>query len=438
MFGTPSLGLKTVRCGIAYKIVDPCGEKKVFFTNCPVPHLNGFLLRAAEVSAANSQPMPKFDASGYTYTGRTYGAGSGVGTAPGMKAQELQDALVKSFSYNETGYDAFLQCTKNSSASYYFVNDVPKNGDNPTIYHVEGYLSNSYNGSEAERYPVTSWMPPFENMTAWSALHNPHAGSSFLSIAAGPKKYAVFNQTQCEIQFQPRHMLVKVNVTNHSFTVDLMYKTAQNIDPEPTGNHTAAVVRTLNLLSRMTSHLYVSEVGEVLLSSLKGRMALSNATEVTESLVLESSDKVFTNLIDNILSAYRLSQIYLANDTNVIEVSDARCRAVRLGSDLYIAICLTVNALMAAYVCVDFLMHKSWNALPAWDARTVQDLVRSSHVTYQGDGQEQNVGHKETERVHLAKFVHEDGILQSRNSRKWLLQISDTPDRAGLLLGSSQ
>ncbi|KAH7120610.1 hypothetical protein EDB81DRAFT_766663 [Dactylonectria macrodidyma] len=342
-------------------------REESLFTNCPVSHLNGFLLRAAEVSAANSQPMPKFDASGYTYTGRSYGAGSGVGTAPGIKVHELHDAL----------------STKNSSSNLFFKNDVPQTRGNQTIYHIEGYLPSSFNGSETEKCPVTSGMSPFENMTAWSALHKPHTGTNILPIAAGTKKYNVFNQTQCEIRFQPRHMLVKVNVTNHSFTVDLMNENTQNIHSEPSGNHTAAVVRTLNLLSRMTSHLYVSEVGEVLLSSLEGRKALSNATKLTKSLVLESSEKVFTNLIDNILSAYRLSQIYLANNTNVIAVSGARCIAVRLGSDLYIAICLTVNALVAAYVCVNFLMHNSWDALPAWDARTVQDFIRSSHVTYQ-------------------------------------------------------
>jgi hypothetical protein len=34
------------------------------YTNCPVPHLNGFLLRAAESSTSNEKPVPKLDSSG--------------------------------------------------------------------------------------------------------------------------------------------------------------------------------------------------------------------------------------------------------------------------------------------------------------------------------------------------------------------------------------
>ncbi|PNP82034.1 hypothetical protein FNYG_04595 [Fusarium nygamai] len=220
---TITLGFEMREPRLVWNVFSNCKSVWIggsLYTNCPAPHLNGFLLRAAESSTSGEKPVPKFGSSGFTYRGLSYSAGTGVGIAPGIRIRDLNRAIVRNFSYTEVGYEASVQCIRNSSSMLYFVEDTPVPGNNPHMYHIRGLLPNSFEGSAEEYYPVTTWRDPFENMTAWSALHNPDDNSNLLSIAAGSKKYEIFNGTQCEIRFEPRVMMVQVNVTSRSFTVE--------------------------------------------------------------------------------------------------------------------------------------------------------------------------------------------------------------------------
>jgi hypothetical protein len=129
--------------------------------------LNGFLLTAAEEGSENLTAKAKFDSSGYTHIGRSYGAGYGVGTSPELRAQDLHAARVQSYSFVETGYDTIINCTKNSTSSLYFiqVEEASKN-DTPNMFDPYGYLPNSFNGSGPETYPIATWRTSEENMTA--------------------------------------------------------------------------------------------------------------------------------------------------------------------------------------------------------------------------------------------------------------------------------
>ncbi|KAF4445470.1 hypothetical protein F53441_10812 [Fusarium austroafricanum] len=405
------------------------------YTNCPVPHLNGFLLRAGESSTGYGKAVPKFDNSGFTYKDRSYGAGSGVGIAPGITTTGLDEARVQEFSFTELGYKATVDFIRNSSSILYFINGPPTGKDYPHAYHIYGWLPNSCEGSLEETYPVTSWSENFENMTAWSALYNPDTKSNILSIAAGPGKYSVFNCTQCDIRFEPRAMQVQVNVTSRSFTVKPLHDV--NItDPEPSGNHTAAVVRSLNLLSRMTGHLYVSEIGEVLLSSLNGLRARPNQSDNIEHLALTATSNFLTSLVDNILAAYSISQVYIAKDTYPIEIPNAFCEAIRLGSHTYIIATLVVNAAIFCYMIADLLLHQGWRNLPDWDMKKVQDLVYG--VLHGGRVSNGNmIDHAENckEKVLLERVVYDevDGWEANRGGT-WKLRFSRTPTVHGLLL----
>ncbi|KAF5551585.1 hypothetical protein FPHYL_9091 [Fusarium phyllophilum] len=405
------------------------------YTNCPVPHLNGFLLRVAESSTSGEKPVPEFDSSGFTYRGQSYGAGTGVGIAPGIRIRDLNRAIVRNFSYTEVGYEASVQCIKNSSTMLYFVEDTDVPGNNPHMFHIKGLLPNSFEGSAEEYYPVTTWREPFENMTAWSALHNPDDNTNLLSIAAGSKKYEIFNGTQCNIRFEPRVMMVQVNVTSRSFTVEPKDGVTP-ADPEPSGNHTAAVVRSLNLLSRMTGHLYVSEIGEVLLSSLNGLLVNSNSSTSIEPLALTATENFLTSLVDNILSAYSISQIYIANDTYEIPIPGAFCEAVRLGSDVYIIAIMSVNTLVFFYILMTLLFNSGWRDLPDWDMKKVQDLVYGLLAGGQASHIRAPLLQNHKGNVLLEKIDHSGDSLRHSQAVNWRFRYSRAPLENDLLLNS--
>lgn len=221
-------------------------------------------------------------------------------------------------------------------------------------------------------------------------MHNPYTNTSFLTIAAGPLKYALFNQTQCEFSFFPRQFLVSVNTTARTILRTPLNITTANLDSpppslDPVGHLPANVIRTINLLSRMKSSLCISELGETLLSALKSYTAAAAATNTTTTTTSSLSDAVlpmtsqfFTSMADHILGAYATSQIFIANDTQPLQIVTSSCRAVRLGSNFYIFIVLGLNLAVVALLMAGLVLTMCWRNLPSWDSRSIRDLVVAS------------------------------------------------------------
>ncbi|KAK4449598.1 hypothetical protein QBC34DRAFT_404443 [Podospora aff. communis PSN243] len=358
-------------------------------TNCPVPTLNDNLLRAA-VAAVSMKPNSSIatDSSGYSSIGRSYGVGHGVGITPGLTQPELESKLTSTFSFHEPGYETTVTCIKNTSSALGFHHHVP--GDDvsiPNIWALAGNLPNTISAS-SEFYPITTWRSPnFENLTAWAAVHNPYTTTSFLSIAAGPQKYSLFNQTQCQFTFTPRLFLITANTTSRT-----IHRLPLPNHPPPQSlpqSLPASVIRTLNLLSRMKSSLYVSELGETLHSALKSYAAFNAIpTDDHASAVLPMASLFFTSMADQILGAYANAQIFIAKDTQPLEIVSSSCKAVKLGSSFYTFIVLGFNLAVVLLVGVGLVLTKLWRDLPSWDSRSVWDLVTASMAARGGGGDE--------------------------------------------------
>jgi hypothetical protein len=358
-------------------------------TNCPVPTLNDNLLRAA-VAAVSTNPNSSTttDNSGYSSIGRSYGVGHGVGIAPGLTQPELDSKLSSTFSFQEPGYETTVTCIKNTSSALAFRHHVSGNNFSiPNIWALAGNLPNTI-ATSSEFYPITTWRSPlFENLTAWAAVYNPYTATSFLSIAAGPQKYSPFNQTQCQFTFTPRLFLITVNTTSRTIlrtpVPNLLAIPSQSLP----ASLPASVIRTLNLLSRMKSSLYVSELGETLHSALKSYTALNAIpADSHASAVLPMASFFFTSMADHILGAYANAQIFIANDTQPLEIVASSCKAVKLGSSFYTFIVLGFNLAVVVLVGIGLVLTKGWRNLPSWDSRSVRDLVIASMAARESGG----------------------------------------------------
>jgi len=355
-----------------------------FYTNCPVPSVNDNLVRSA-ISVVSSRNLSgsttstsTFDQSGYLSVGRSYGVGFGFGVTQ-TQQQHLTSLMVDGFSFHESGYEISVVCARNSSSGLYFRPRLLGNNNTiPNIFELAGFLRNSIEISP-EVYPIATWQgPSYENLAAWAAVYNPETKTSFLTIAAGPGKYARFNQTECQLFFTPRVFLVSVNVTGRSVVRTPLHSSASSSAPqlEPSGVLVSNIIRSLNLLSRMKSSLYASEIGESLATGLQGFAATRGLS--LANAVLPMLEGYLTEMAEGILATYADAQMALAKDTQELKVVESTCRAVKLGSDVYLWVVLGVNIAVVVLVLAGMVVIKSWKGLPSWDVRSVRDLVTAA------------------------------------------------------------
>ncbi|KAK4170585.1 hypothetical protein QBC36DRAFT_341613 [Triangularia setosa] len=84
----------------------------------------------------------------------------------------------------------------------------------------------------------------------------------------------------------------------------------------------------------MKSNLYMSELGESLDTALHGYAAARGVA--LDDAVLPMLERYMAELADGILATYASAQMVMARDTQSLGVVSSRCRAVRLGSEMYV------------------------------------------------------------------------------------------------------
>lgn len=241
----------------------------------------------------------------------------------------ISDDRVLSYNYIKFGYMTNVSCIKNSSSDFHFRlidymnriitasqyqqahhseldfnHSLPRIHFELSIYYAEGYFPNSMMGVP-EIYPVISWHENYENMSAWVTVAN--GNRNMIVIAAGAHMYQAFNQTQCEVFFNLIVFDIAVSRTNHSIIVLLQRSfSARLIDS--TGHLPINVIHSINLLSRMSSSLYVSVFGETLSRNVE-RMQKQQPHLAKSEAVTTAVAESFTVMIDDILFAYGASPL---------------------------------------------------------------------------------------------------------------------------------
>ena len=183
--------------------------------------------------------------------------------------------------------------------------------------------------------------------------------------------------------------------TTFNVSVDLIVKTIQvlavpnisatNIDP--TGNLTANVINSLNLLSRMSGTLYQPILGEALaLNTINMARRLSSQdpsssnedSEVTNTNIttLAVADS-FTAMIDDILVAFGASQIINAKDT-ISSSATGTVKAVRVGESPYIVIVFCLNAVILLALVFEAVRTRYWIQLTKFDPLDIKSILVSA------------------------------------------------------------
>lgn len=383
-----------------------------YVSTCPDPDYRQQLLESA--SGASSATLlqrnhSKIDSPTWTYHGRSYGFGSSSGIVTAAHINPSYE--LTGYEYLESGYAASIHCIKNASTAFGY---TVKHRDPKyeTVWLMQGRLPHTPT-NDSEDYPLLSWSFENENrpspVLGWAAVS--HGGRNIIAITAN-ERYPVFNRTQCDMIFEPTHKRVHVNVTEKVITVqnitnaDVSLLHNREEELEPTGTLTANVIRSIRLLSRMGSALYISDLGEPLSRNLRNLQSISRPAQDDDEL--RSVEDFFTAMIDDLLVAYGAAQVHYANSTAKEQPIHATFAAVRLGKDGFAFDLVAVNLLLFVGAVGEAVRTRFWEGLPEFDHTRIRDVVEAMAKAGDSGSVEEDAG--DGAKVVLCPDADKDGF----------------------------
>lgn len=353
----------------------------ISISNCPVPNYQAQLLESAREASAGgsttSRNHSKPDSPTWTYRGRSYGIGAAQGLTP-VQGVPVDYSLL-SFTYNETGYEASVTCEFSNSSSLRF--KFSSNVDYVDIWEVEGYLPNSI---AHEFYPVMAWHRDTLDdaaVLAWVAVSNNN--TNIIQVVAS-KIYGNFSQVQCRVTFEPTLFTVRVNNTVQTITVsavDMHEAKVDDIDQTGTGHLRSNAIRSINLLSRMSTSLYVSVLGEALDFNLQTIMSSPlTGNDDPSAQTLRAAADSFTAILDDVLGIYGGSQLVLVNNMTGQRPASIRGEfaAYRVGQPHYQWATFGVNTALLLLIIAEGIRTRWWRGLPCFDTLDFESIVAST------------------------------------------------------------
>ena len=344
-----------------------------FAASCPVPDMQELLLYSAS-SATTTDGTPrnhsKNDNQEWIYQGRSFGVGSSQGVVPLIdvpKNSELQN-----YQYSEIGYTSHISCQRNASTTYGAQAFQTAYDNDLTIWEIGGYLPNSVPGNP-ENYPVVTFFEAsLVEFLAWSAVVN---GNTNMIAITTSEKYVEFNQTQCVVTFTPTQFDVVANISSKIVTVLPSNSTSTVVSAiEPTGRLTANIMYSLNLLSRMSTTLYRSVLGESLNYNLETIAGDGTDTNLNQSSINAVVEAAFEAVVDDVLVAFGVAELILANSSTSTPITGTYT-AVRIGQDTFIYASLGVNIILIILVVIEALRTGLWRKLPVFDYTNVASVA---------------------------------------------------------------
>ena len=236
----------------------------------------------------------------------------------------------------------------------------------------------------SEFFPIVSWHDDYSELLAWAARSI--NGRNSIAIASGRQNYTNLNQTQCEVTFTPTTFNISVDLVVKTIRVSAVPEVLAS-DIDPTGNLTANVIHSLNLLSRMSGTLYDPILGEALsVNTINMARFLSHQdpssgntdSEVTNTTITTRAVAAsFTAMIDDILVAFGASQIINARDT-IPSSATGIVTAVRVGESPYIVIVFCLNAVILIAVLLEAVRTRYYIQLTKFDPFDIKSALVSA------------------------------------------------------------
>lgn len=285
----------------------------------------------------------------------------------------VNDTLVTTYTYEETGYNASVTCIYNSSTD--FVLELVAE-DGIGIFAAHGMLPNSAPGSP-EYSTYTGWGDAA--IVAIGVGRDMQETRHILGMAAG-SSYSNLNTTQCEIIFTPAVFNVSVSVKGRNITVGpSASRTADDATVSfETGNLTHILTRQYELLANAQTNLYASLVGNSLNSSAADYLTASDGTAASlAEATLAGLANAVTAMADDMLVAYAEAQLMVGGFTATTPGVVTR-QAMRVGEDAYIYSVFGINIAVVVLLVAEYVRTGGWRGLVSFDYMDLASLCWNS------------------------------------------------------------
>ncbi|GFF90858.1 hypothetical protein IFM60648_09212 [Aspergillus lentulus] len=276
----------------------------------------------------------KLDNSGYTYHGRSYGAGASVGLVDDILHRENPRAT--NYTYEETGLAADVACIYNRTSQF-------------TIQELGNVL-------HALRGPL-----PDSNLSAPEySVYIGRGNRTIVGIGVSGQP-AAFTAKRA-LQRLRRH-------PSRNITVARLDGAATSIDPTHRIAH--VVTRQLELISNDLTSFYRSTLGDALNASISDyRTAVAvtspNISLSEEQIVLTGLENAIVSFVDDMLVAYASAQLVVGGFATPASAA-VHVSALRLGSRVYIVATAAITGVIVLLVIAEMVRTKGWRGLPAFD-----------------------------------------------------------------------
>jgi hypothetical protein len=344
--------------------------------NCPLPYYQAALLESLrEATSWTEAPRnhSKPDQPEWTYTGRSYGMGSTYTHAFPIDYKLLE------YSYSAGGYEASTHCQYNPDSNLtYLPGGTAPNLD---LWYISGTLPNSI---REEHYPIISGAQTTRDeadILAWAGVAT---GDQYMIGITSSPIYGNFTNIQCSVTFTPRVFTVSVNQT--SLFINVNKTSLQAADIEPSGHLKKNAIWSINLLSRMSTSLYMSVLGNSLQRNLQAMLRRYNTTEYQQA-ALRSTEESFNAVLDDILGIYASGQLSLARDNKTAPVVNT-FEAFRIGDTRYQAAAYALTGIIAMIVLAEGLLQDWWQELPRFDPLAFKCITAAASMAGPAVGSE--------------------------------------------------
>jgi hypothetical protein len=332
-------------------------------------------IRTASSANASSPRYSKLDNTGYTFVGRSYGAGSGVGLVEDpFPSESGYHGTLRNYSFAQPGFTSSVTCIYNQTSDLLLF----ELGTFPTpdgYYAPTGYWAN---GS----LPIGDWFgfPAWgvvNNATifAMAAIADPTTNRSMYGLISGTD-YPRLNQIQCDVSFSPT--MLSVTVDTQARMIEVAPNITANQQTANALNQSLAVSAFFqpSSLAQMMTTMYTSSMGNAFSINADNVRIRNNHTTATDEDWLAGVSEGLELLLDHTFDSVGAAQIMLHNETNAT-FAQLSLSVLRLGDPRYTYSILGISVAMLLLAILDAIRTQFWHDLPILNVLDIKSAILS-------------------------------------------------------------
>ena len=344
------------------------------------PVLPGLLLNSVrDASSRNSSisQHKKLDNSGFSFHGRSYGVGAGVGLISPTTAQHLQPVpRVTNYTFPENGYLSHVNCIYNKSSNLSFEQlDLVQGGERGSYTFSGSVVVLQAVGS----LPTGVWqgfttMSIATNLTAVALAAVANDTHNFYGFLGGTF-YADLNNIQCEATFNPTTFSVAVDVMAQNISVTPTTMNASDTDIDPTGGLIRNAFMGVSYLSQILTTMYTGVLGDAFNLNIDAVQHRENHTDRTKSDITTGLAESLELLLDEYLGSIAASQLIQLNQSQPLSTMMMGIEVVRLGEPVYAYISFFINLAIVGIFLFEAIRTRFWKNLPSFNCLDAKSAI---------------------------------------------------------------